>query len=265
MPGLRYLTLLAALMTTPAQAQLRDLCPERPGLDTPPCIVDSGHLQIETGLADWTRDQTKDQRSTILTLGDSELRYGLDSRTELRAAWTAYIWQHDVDRLSGARSHASGAGDLSLGIKRALINPGGDALSLAALAMVTLPTGSSAVSDGDWSASFQLPFSYALTDYLSLIATPEVDAAADGDGHGRHFAYGSAGGLSADLDERWNASLEMQIIRNSDPQERSTQTLSSVSFAFKPVPSLMLDAGANFGLNRATPDAELYIGLSRRF
>ena len=262
---LRTLPFLLALLASPAQAQLRDFCPERPGLDTPPCILDKGHWQVEIDLADLARDKTPERKTTSVTLGDTEWRYGLDGNTELRAAWTAYLWRRDIDRLSGGRSHASGMGDLSLGLKRALFNPDGDALSLAGAATITLPTGSDAVSDGTWSASFQLPFSYALTDNLSLIATPEIDAAADEGGHGRHLAYGSAGGLSADLGEKWNASLEMQVIHDRDPAESSTQTLSSVSLAFKPQASLMLDAGANFGLNHATPDAEIYIGLSRRF
>lgn len=260
-----FLALPLFLIATPVQAQLRDLCPERPGLDTPPCIVDAGHWQVEIGLADVTRDKSGGQRSATVTLGDTELRYGIDSGTEIRASWAAYTWQHDHDRISGERSHASGTGDISLGVKRALLNPGGDALSVAAVAMITLPTGSHAISNGDWSASFQLPVSYALTSSLSLIATPEIGAATDQDGHGRHLAYGSAGGLSADLNEKWNASLEMQLIRDRDPAEPSTQALSSVSLAFKPMASLMLDAGANFGLNHATPDTELYIGLSRRF
>jgi hypothetical protein len=29
--------------------------------------------------------------------------------------------------------------------------------------------------------------------------------------------------------------------------------------------NLQLDGGANFGLNRATPQAQLYVGVSRRF
>jgi hypothetical protein len=119
MPGIRRLSLLLIFLATPAHAQLRDLCPERPGLDTPPCIVDAGHLQVETGLADWTRDRTPDQRSTTVTLGETELRYGIDSDTEIRASWSGYISQRVIDRLSGESSHASGAGDLSLGFKRA--------------------------------------------------------------------------------------------------------------------------------------------------
>ena len=45
------LAVAALLAATPALAddQLRELCSERPGLNTPPCIVDKGHLQVEVG------------------------------------------------------------------------------------------------------------------------------------------------------------------------------------------------------------------------
>ncbi|WP_150290765.1 transporter [Sphingobium estronivorans] len=258
-------TLGLALLPATAQAQLRDFCPERPGLDTPPCIVDKGHFQIEMGLADWTRDRSAGQSTTTVSLGDTELRYGLDDSTEIRANWTAYTRQREHDRVGGERSQFSGVGDLGFSIKHALLNPDGSGFSLAIAPGITLPTGSHGIGDGTWSASFLLPASYALSDSLSLIATPEIDAAADGDGDGRHLAYGSAAGLSADLGPRINASVEMQIIRDRDPGGASTQALSSVSLAFQPGSSLALDAGANFGLNHATPDAEVYIGISRRF
>jgi hypothetical protein len=248
-----------------AHAQLRDLCPERPGLDTPPCIVDKRHIQIETGLADWTRDRDPSQSTTTLSLGDTELRYGITDTTEIRASWTAFTRQSVHDRISGDRNHATGVGDLGLSIKHALLNPDGSGFSLAFAPGVILPTGSHGIGDGTWSASVLLPISYELSDHLSLIATPEIDAQADEDGHGRHLAYGSAAGLSADLSDRLNASLEMQMIRDRDPDGATTQTLGSFSLAFQPGAAWMVDAGTNIGLNHASPDAELYIGLSRRF
>ncbi|PJG47705.1 hypothetical protein CAF53_05190 [Sphingobium sp. LB126] len=260
------LTLLGmALLPTAVRAQLRDLCPERPGLDTPPCILDKGHVQIEMGLADWTRDRDAAQSTTTLSLGDTEWRYGLDGNTELRASWTAFIRQSEHDRISGDRNHASGTGDLSVGVKHALFHPDGSGFSLAIAPGITLPTGSHDVSDGTWSASLLIPASYALTEDISLIATPEIDAAPDGDGHGRHLAYGSAAGLSVDLDKQVNVSVEMQAIHDRDPAGPSTQALTSLSLSFQPGASWMLDAGANFGLNHASPDAEAYIGVSRRF
>lgn len=254
-----------ALIAAPAHAELRDLCPERPGLDTPPCILDKGHIQIETGLADLSRDVTAGAKSTTIAIGEAELRYGLDEKTEIRASWTAYIGQREFDRTSGQHSRDSGIGDVTIGLKRSLRRPDGNELSLALLPSVTLPAAKDSIGDGDWSASLQLPFSYALSDGLSLIATPEIDAAADADGHGRHLAYGSAGGLSVDLSDRINASVEMQVIRERDPEAPSTKALGGVAIAYKSGAATQFDAGANIGLNRATPDAEVYFGISRRF
>ncbi|NWM25056.1 transporter, partial [Escherichia coli] len=46
-----------------AQAQdLRPLCPDRPGLDTPACTVDQGHFIVESGLVDWSLDRSSAQR-----------------------------------------------------------------------------------------------------------------------------------------------------------------------------------------------------------
>jgi hypothetical protein len=43
------------------------------------------------------------------------------------------------------------------------------------------------------------------------------------------------------------------------------QYSADVSVALLPSNDLQLDAGANFGLNRQTPDVELYAGVSKRF
>ena len=49
--------LLAALAASasPAVAEQRDFCAERPGQTTPPCTLSPGTLMIETGLIDWSR------------------------------------------------------------------------------------------------------------------------------------------------------------------------------------------------------------------
>lgn len=44
-----------------------------------------------------------------------------------------------------------------------------------------------------------------------------------------------------------------------------TQVSADVAAAYLVAPTLQLDAGANFGLNRDTPDAQLYVGVSKRF
>ena len=58
------LPLLFCASATIAHAdQLRDLCPDRPGLGTPACTVDKGRVLLEVGLADWTRDDSGGTRT----------------------------------------------------------------------------------------------------------------------------------------------------------------------------------------------------------
>ena len=51
----------------------------------------------------------------------------------------------------------------------------------------------------------------------------------------------------------------------SDPSGTTRQASADGSAAFLLSNDVQLDAGANFGLNRATPDVELYGGVSVRF
>jgi len=244
---------------------LRELCADRPGLDTPACTVDAGHLQVELGLGDWTLDKQADSRTDTIGIGDISARYGLGTRTEIRLGWSAYGHVRTRDRASGAIDHLSGVGDVTLGLKQNLAHPDGNGFALALLPYATLPTGKNGVGAGDWGAGLLIPVSYDLSDALTLEATPEVDAAVDEDGNGRHWAYGGAAGLGIKLSEKISVSIEAQLIRDNDPSGHATQALSGIFLAWQPKDRMQFDVGAQAGLNRNTPDAELYFGISEKF
>jgi hypothetical protein len=50
-----------------------------------------------------------------------------------------------------------------------------------------------------------------------------------------------------------------------DPAGTTRQSSADGSVAYLLSDDVQLDAGANFGLNRVTPDVELYAGISKRF
>src|SRR5206468_2627830 len=114
-------------------------------------------------------------------------------------------------------------------------------------------------------AGILLPTSYALTQIFTLELTPEWDAAVDGDGKGRHSAYGSAAGLGVKLNEKWSMSIEGQLIRDRDPAGHSTQALAGAYVAWQPKDRMQFDAGAQVGMNHATPDVEVYFGITEKF
>ena len=249
-----------------AQAQdLRPLCPDRPGLGTPACIVDSGHLVVELGGVDWSREQDGSERTDNWTAGDLLLRYGVTGTMEIQAGWTAFGAVRTRDRVTGSTVRSSGTGDVSLAVRRNFSHPDGSGLSAAIMPYATLPTGGAAIGAGDWGTGLVVPLSYSLSDTIAIAVTPEIDAAVDSDRHGRHLAYGSVIGLSAALGPRVSSALEFEAVRDEDPAGHVTRKLVSLSFAWQPGDDAQFDMGAVAGLNAASPDMELYLGIAHRF
>lgn len=260
---MKYLFLLALMVGSPALADMRDYCPERPGLNTPPCIIDKGHVSVETSLADWTLDKQGEDRSDTVLIGDTKVRIGLTDSVEAQIGWTPL---GIVRQRSGGRvDRVTGVGDVTLGVKANLRNPGGSGFSAALLPYVTLPVGRASVGAGDWGAGLLLPLSYSLSDTVSLAATPEVDAAVDADGDGRHLAYSGTAGVGVKLASSVTLTGEAQLLRDRDSGGHQTQALAALSLAVAAGKNLQFDVFGAGGLNHNTPDVQLYGGVSARF
>jgi len=247
-----------------ARAELRDYCPDRPGIGTPPCTIDKGHLSFEVGLADWTLDRRPAERTDTLILGDGLLRYGLTDSTEVQLGWTSFGRERDHDRVTGTRTRVSRVGDVLVAVRQNLRNPDGSGLSLAVMPFATLPSGRQPIGAGDWGAGLRVPVSYELDDRFGLELDLQVDAAVDGDGNGRHLAYGGVSGIQTKLSKALTATVEYQVTRDRDPDGHQTQQLAGLSLGWQPIDDLQLDIGANAGLRHAD-DVELYVGIARRF
>ncbi|MDE2404604.1 MAG: transporter [Sphingomonadales bacterium] len=257
-----------AVLALPGVARadsLRSYCPDRPGMNTPPCTIDAGHPSAELSWFDWTRANDAAARTDTVLIGDMALRYGIDGRTELRLGWTAYGHVRSRDKASGTVTTASGVGDVTLGIKRNLVGPDMSGFSLALLPAVSLPAGGTAIGAGDWGAGLQAPMSLPLAGPVSLAVTPEVDAAVNAGGHGRHLAYGTAAGLAIAASTRVNLALEMSVLHDDDPAGASTSATAGVAAGLMLGKATQIDIAGEFGLDHAAPGLRLYAGIARRF
>ncbi|GAA0677202.1 hypothetical protein FHT00_002523 [Sphingomonas insulae] len=261
----RIAAALLTLVASPAWAEQRDLCPERPGLDTPACIVDRGHVLVETGMVDWTLDKQPDSRTDTILIGDTLVRVGVTDTVEARVGWTPYGHERVRDRQTGTIERVGQSGDVSLGLKASLLHPDGSGLAVAALPFVTVPVGGSRIGDGAVGAGFLLPITYALSEAVQLDATPEIDAQPNEDRDGRHLHYSAAGGATFKLGKAVSLAAEGQVIRDVDPDGRTTQALAALSVAWQPQDDWQFDVFGVAGLNHDAPDVELSAGISRRF
>jgi opacity protein-like surface antigen len=258
--------MMLGMISLPVQAAaLRDYCPVRPGLGTPACTIDAGHVSVEVGLADWTLDRSSSERDSTIFYGAALARFGVGDHGELQIGWDGFGRDSDLDRSTGMRSVAHRAGDLTVALRRNLTSPDGSGFSAAVQPFATLPVGRMPIGRGDWGAGLIVPVSYELNDSLSIATSPEIDAAVDEDGRGRHFAYGATIGMADKLSDAITATLEYQGVRDRDPVSHATQSLAGLSIAWQPRDDLQLDIGSNAGLNHATPDVQVYLGVSRRF
>lgn len=263
---LRFMLLMAGpTAAAPAFAEeARELCPDRPGLGTPACVVDAGAVVLEVGLADWTLDRTESSRADSWTVGDALLRAGLTPSLEVQIGWTMLGHVRERHRATGERTERTRTGDVTLALRQNLRSPDGSGFSLAVMPYATLPLGGESVGAGDWGAGLVVPVSFEL-GALSLGLTPHVDAAVDADGDGRHLAYGSVAGLGFGLSDAVSAAVELSLTRDRDPGGHATEALAGASLGWQPDADSQWDVGVNAGLNRDSPDLQLYAGYVRRF
>jgi hypothetical protein len=246
-----------------AAAEDAPICAARPGSSTPPCTVPAGHFQVETGLAEWSVQNAFGARDTSLTIGETTFKYGLTDRSDIEVDVTP--WQRSASSGPGFSDRVSGFGDMTIAYKQLLT--GSEApVQLAVLPVVKLLTAARSLGNGKWEAGLLVPISFALgKSPFSIGLTPEVDWAADGDGHGHHLAMAQVASLGWAASDRLTLSAEMWGQWDWDPAGTGRQASANGSIAYLVTNNVQIDGGANFGLNEQTPGAEIYSGVSVRF
>lgn len=239
------------------------ICADRPGLASSTCTVAPGRIQVELAV-DWSFQDDGDARTDTILSGDTVVRVGLDNRTEVQVGWTAFGHVRDRVRTPAgtAVDRASGTGDAFVGLRRGLYERG--SFTVAAQGRVSLPVGGRAIGAGDWGAELIIPLGLE-RERFELYLTPAIAAATDADGDGRHAAYGLTAGGSYFLTDRLSAVLDLAIRRDEDPLGHTTETLLGLALSYEIDRDFQIDAGAVIGLNRDSPDLELYAGVARRF
>jgi hypothetical protein len=266
MSGSTCLIAATALLASSAAlaADEQPICADRPGKATATCTVPAGHWQLETGLADWSLQKGGGERDASLVLGETTIKYGLTDRSNIEVDVTP--WQRATSRAGGVRDSTSGFGDLTILYKQPLT--GDDApVQVSSLPFIKAPTAKHSLGNRKWEGGLLVPVSFAIgKSPFSIGLTPEVDWAADADGHGRHHvAMAQVASLGWQVTDKLNLSGELWGQWDWDPAGTIRQASADGAVAYLVSKNLQMDAGANFGLNRKTPDVELYSGISVLF
>jgi hypothetical protein len=256
-----YAALLAATSAPALAAGDDEICTDRPGKGNNACTVPAGKIQLETDLINWTRDDQGGVRTDTILYTNPTLKLGLTDSADLQLNIAPY--EEVRTRVGGVTDRVGGAGDLFVRFKQRLTSSSAKT-QVALFPFVKLPTARRTLGNGKVEGGLAVPVNVDLPNDFSLGISPEGDLLADDDGSGRHLNASAAVNLGKQLG-KVTIAAELWGQWNFDPAGTDRQYSADAMVTWLARKNLQFDAGANFGLNRNTPDVQLYAGVSTRF
>ena len=277
----RLLALILLIVTTPAfaddevpdkssftlfdptpEADLRTFNTDRPPKANSPYTVDAGHFQYETDLVVFGAGNTDGLKTHDWTILDPTLKLGLTNTIDVELQVTPY--ESIGSRSAAGVANVSGIGDTFARLKVNVLGDDHGDVSVALLPYVKLPTARSGLGNGKVEGGLILPLSFNAPGGFTVIVMPEGDYLKDAVGTGYHVALDFLINVSHPLNKRWTAYSEIFTSQYFEARDSAVYTLDE-ALTYAITPTLQLDIGGNFSVNRVAPKTQLYTGLSQRF
>ncbi len=235
---------------TPREA-MRELSPDRPDVTESALTVDAGHYAFEISVFDFRRNNGDEAYTYMAT----NFKIGLTNNTDIQFVFDSYS-REDLD----AGGAAEGFSDMQVRLKYNVWgNDSGDS-ALALFPYVKIPTNTE-LSNGEWEGGLIIPFSTQLSDRVRLGLMAELDVVYDDATQGHDLEFLHTAVLGFDLTDRIGNYLEyIGVVSEGDYR---ASLAGGVTYAVND--DLVLDVGAQFGLNDAAEDFGAFSGFTVRF
>ena len=249
--------------------KLRDLNPDRPSQLTGPLTVDAGHFQLELDLVNYTLDRHNPERTSVdvdqWNVVPFDFRVGLTSHTELDFLYDGYLNLRTRDRDAGTVTTQSGFGDLTLLFKYNLFGNDGGKFAFGILPYLKLPTNTANLGNKWVEGGVELPLSINVTDNINFSIQTEFDAVRN-DANTRYEAtFTNIAYLGYTfLNKKFTVYGEFYSRVNQGPDSQVEGQVDT-GLLYYLGKNAEVDCGCNFGVTRAAPDYEPFVGMSVRF
>ncbi len=232
--------------------QRRELSPDRPDATESPITVDAGAYVFEVSYFDWRRNDG-DHSYTVMA---TNFKIGLTNDIDLQTVFDAYTWEDPKTGEGG-----EGFSDVQLRLKWNLWGNDEDGPALALFPFIKIPTGTE-LSNGEVEGGLIIPFSMPLTDRLGLGLMAEIDSVYNDDTRGQDLEFLHSAVLGYDVTDQLGAFIEYIGITG---ENTAYQTYAAGGLTFQINKDLVLDCGAQIGLNEHSEDLGVFAGFTKRF
>ena len=260
---------LIALLA-PAAAWAQDaggddpICTDRPTKAGGACTVAPGRIQVEADLINGTFQRQHGVTTDTWLAAYPLLKLGLTQSSDVEVQWTPLQWTR-VHTDGGPDKTAGGPSDLYLRFKQRFVGDADSDLQIGVIPFLKAPTASHLNSgNGAWEGGAQVPINLKLGKDWQLTLQPELDVNKDEDRDDHHLTTQQVISLARMLPRGWTVSADLWG-QWSFERGGTTQSSFDLSVAKLVGKDLQLDAAVYLGLNRQTPGAVAYLGVSRRF
>jgi hypothetical protein len=253
-----------ALFSAPAHAA-RELTSDRPDATESPFTVESGRVQIESSLAEYTRDRHNPERAqvrvTSWSVAPVNVRIGLTPAAELQVVADSFLDVKTEDREAGVSERVRGFGDVTLRAKWNFWGNDGGVDALGLMPFVKLPTARDGLGNDDVEGGVILPYARELPGGWGFGAMTELDLVRNAADDGHTLAWINTATVSRDIAGALGGFLELA----SAVGEGKPALSFNCGLTYAVTEDLQLDLGVNAGLSRAADDLALFTGFVTRF
>ena len=238
------------------------ICTDRPTKSNAACTVPEGVVQVEADLFSWTRLAAGPASTDVFVYTNPVVKYGLGPNSDIQLNIAPLVEVRT--RADGQTVSQRGMGDLTMRFKQRLTGPD-SSLQIALLPFVKAPTAQQGIGNGEWEGGLIVPVQMPLGP-ATLTMVPQLNLLADALApDNRHLEFQGVINLAVPIAPRTTLAGELWTSQNWDPAGTVRQYSADAALSYLLNDELQLDLGGNFGLNRATPDVQLYVGVSARF
>jgi hypothetical protein len=247
-------------------SQLRSFAPDRPPKADSAYTVDAGHFQYETDLLNYSQTNFGGVTTKLYQAFDPVLKLGLTNWADFELQFNGYQNLAATDNATDAVvAKGSGFGDVFVKSKINLFGNDAGSAALAVIPYVKIPSDNLNISNGAVEGGLIAPLQLQLPQDFGLTLMSEVDALKNADDSGRHANFVDLINLNHAVPGIKNLSAAIEFFSSvgTDANTPAIYTLDT-ALIYLLTPNVQLDGGVDFGLNRAAPNLQAFIGLSQR-
>jgi hypothetical protein len=247
--------------------ELRAFAPDRPPKADSATTVDAGHFQYETDLVNYAQTNFAGVTTRVYEAFDPVWKFGLTNWADFELQYSGYQNYVATNNSTGAVvASGSGFGDVFVKSKINLFGNDSGTAALAVIPYVKVPSSAPFISNGVVEGGLIAPLQLQLPQDFGLTLMTEIDALKNADDDGRHANFVNLVNLNHPVPgiKNLSAAIELYSSVGTDPNTPPVYTFDT-ALIYLLTPNVQLDAGADFGLDSAAPNLQVFAGLSQRF